>query len=353
MSATQSIRTTIKFSITKRQPFSNPKVPICLQPYKALHRLFSRVKIKTVADRILYLPLSAFWKTMFKIGANSQGSFVFTDQENKQRPIRFRAGNTQFHSIYFNEYAKSYEREVAALIDILTQESSVFYDIGSNWGHHSLYLAAKPGYQGQIYAFEPVPETFRDLSSVVEQANLKERIHCLEVALSDKAEKKTMVLPDAICSGLAQISESKPGVTVNSRTLDDLDLPDPDVIKLDAEGEEAKILLGGKQRLERCKPMIIFESWRSVKSPARTMERFKVLEDLGYTFFQAVFLLTHDNSSYAIQNLDALPEGDHPLCLALYEFILEERFLLSEMNFLACHRDRLTELMEKGRGQQS
>jgi FkbM family methyltransferase len=337
-------RLTFRIPVHRRFPFSAGKVPLCVWPYRLAHNPSIVSKIK-VFGKAVAAPVDFLWKSMLRIGANCKGHFVFTDQQDKKHLIHYRAGNTQFHSIYSDARIKSCEPEVSILIDILASRSSVFYDIGANWGYHSLYLASKPQFDGKIFAFEPVPKTFGDLCSVVEQAGLIERIHCIETALSNQSGARHISFPDSISSGMAQLSDSTRGLLVNVKALDDLNLPHPDVIKLDAEGEEANILRGGWKTLSSSKPMIIFESFRDVKTPKQALERFKILEELGYTFFQPAFILPQDDSSYAVQVYDSI-DGHSNWSLGLYEFSAEERLLISGVNnFLACHKDRINDLL--------
>ncbi|HSX12820.1 MAG TPA: FkbM family methyltransferase [Chlamydiales bacterium] len=337
------MRTIAKCNVQRRNPFSQPKIPIWLQLFR-----LANLPWKRYLRILIGIPLSLIWKPVFRMGASSKGTFIYRDQNGKEHPVTFRSGNTQFASIYFDLFRKGFEPEVAALLDVLTNESSVLYDIGSNWGHHSLYVASKPGFKGKIVAFEPVPETFQDLVSVVNQTGLSSMIHCQKIALSNKPGTQRISFPDSISSGSAKLDPNGNGALVTVNSLDHLSLDaDPDVIKLDAEGEESNILQGARTLLKRCKPMIIFESFRDVGNPSWSLERFRVLEELGYIFFQAVFLLNENQDEYAIQIVWEDPLGDSPnLKLGLYEFKLEERFLFGGSNFLACHKDRIPELLK-------
>ncbi len=343
---TQSLQTVIKFTYKKRSPFSGPRISVWARPYQMAYHPYVNSKV-IMFGKALSKPVNIIWKSLLKIGTNTKGQFAFTDQHNKKHIIKFRTGNTQFQSIYSYEHADGYETEVAALIDMLAHDTSVFYDIGSNWGHHSLFLASKPNFNGKIYAFEPVPDTYRDLCSVVSQSGLSERIQCLNIGLSNRKTIKHIAFPDHISSGLAKLSERGRGPRIAVQALDDLQLPDPDVIKLDTEGEEANVLRGGIDLLKRAKPMVIFESFPAdVQNPMHVLERFKVLEELGYSFFQPGYFLSQDGIQYAANTQNGSINGSD-IVLALYEFKAEERFLLSGNNFLACHRERVEELMSR------
>ncbi len=85
----------------------------------------------------------------------STGEFQY-EREGEKIPIRFRGMNTQFVALNRTVFKYGYEIETAMTLDVLAKGDAVFYDIGSNWGYFSLYLASKSNYTVRIFAFEPV-----------------------------------------------------------------------------------------------------------------------------------------------------------------------------------------------------
>jgi FkbM family methyltransferase len=329
-----------------RTPFSRPTIPFLLQPYR-MANYHPCPGIWRYIRRILSMPPFQFCtKSLFRLGSRKHGTFFFTDQNGKEHRIRFRAGNSQFHSIYFNYCDKGFEPEVATLIDLCCCDTTIFYDIGANWGHHSLYLSSKPNYQGKIYAFEPVPQTFQDLRSIVKQSHLETTIHCSALALSNQTGTQPMSFLDGFSSGSARLSTSTESWLVKIEQLDHLGFPDPDVIKLDAEGEEANILKGGRELLQRTKPWIIFESLRDMTVPKNSLKVFHVLQNLGYVFFEPAFVLREEGRFYAVHLSDVIGK-EHQLSFGLFQLPLEKRFLCKGDNFLACHKEKIPELREK------
>lgn len=278
------------------------------------------------------------------------GVFSYTRGDDC-RKICYDALNTQFSAIYLKSFSFGYEPHIAAAADLLCADDAVCYDIGSNWGWLSLYVASRTSFTGQIHAFEPYPRSFRDLQSVVSQAGLASRIHCHNLALSDEAGEVRMRLPDKFQSGQAQIERAVPGRGESSCvTLDSLGLPPPAFIKLDVEGAEAKVLGGARETLEKHQPMIIFESGRRDDCPLQTLQPLIILKALGYRFYHLCWLRTADGVKHLVgDDCDTNPNPNE--ILALSEFQLEERFLRSHgMNILACHASRLGELGKKFSG---
>ena len=199
--------------------------------------------------------------------------------------IQFNARNTQFLSLYDKTYRYGYEIETSLALDLLADNDAVFYDIGSNWGYFSLLLASKPEYNGKIFAFEPFAYSFNDLQSMIEQGGLSGRINARSLALSDFDGESSMGLPDGIRSGLASLSSAGlPGGTPTKvAKLDSLDLPPPFLMKIDVEGNEARVITGGRKTIAKNTPYIVFEHHRQSIEPSFTV--FNELEKLGYLFY--------------------------------------------------------------------
>lgn len=74
------------------------------------------------------------------------------------------------------------------------------------------------------------------------------------------------------------------------RTLDSFELADVDLIKIDCEGYERNVILGGEQTIKTCKPTIIVEQKRdmSLKFGIPTLDAVKLLQEWGYTVAEEI-----------------------------------------------------------------
>ena len=124
------------------------------------------------------------------------GKFIFNIND-KKKIITFASRNTQYQALYRREFLNGYEPETTALLDIIMPLSGIFYDIGSNWGYFSLFIASKPGFKGKIFAFEPFPSSYKDLKDILTQSGLT-NTKCYPYALSDRNGTTSMRLPDFI-----------------------------------------------------------------------------------------------------------------------------------------------------------
>jgi FkbM family methyltransferase len=183
----------------------------------------------------------------------------------------------------------SYEPVVRVLVDRLLSDDGAFYDIGANWGYYALFVASRPGFKGQVHAFEPYPPTAEDFAMVLAQTPFADRITLYGVALSDREGLANMTLPHRVKRAQAEISMGKEGVEVPTRPLDMLGLPGPQVIKLDVEGHEANVLAGAQETLEKYRPAIVFENWAAPDDIEKTEAPIRLLESLGYRIYAPAF----------------------------------------------------------------
>ena len=206
------------------------------------------------------------------------------DVGESTRSFRFDARNRMFSAVYFDQFSAGYEPPVMALIDALMPDDGVFFDIGSNWGYYSVYLAARPGFRGRIHAFEPWPQTFHDLTSTVAQLNFAESITCHNIALG--AAEQTGNMRCGSHSGNAHICHGNGGVKLPIRPLDELDVPTPHILKVDTEGHEEAVFRGARRTLTKSRPMIVFEHRYELDLAEQRMRgSLEYLESLDYRLF--------------------------------------------------------------------
>ncbi len=246
-------------------------------------------------------------------------------------------------------YRTAWERRVSRRIDqfrfrLLMRARDVFYDVGSNWGHYSVFVASRPGFAGRIHAFEAHPDTFRDLEKMVRSLQIERIVECHHFGVSDSDSAASIAFSDGLHSGLATINQLGHGVPIALKTLDSLGLEPPAVIKLDVEGHEAAALRGATKIFREHAPMLVFESWCNFKHPHETLEPFPLLESLGYVFFQPVFLQSTGGVRYALAS--GHDSGlDSEVEIALVPIATAQRFLFAEyLNVFACPESRIGEL---------
>jgi len=275
-----------------------------------------------------------------------QGKVSMTRGGAKKQFV-FDARKLHFSRLFNNELINVCEPELATFLEAFLTEDKVFYDIGSNWGYFSLYASALPNYRGPIHAFEPIKDTFNDLSDWVGQTGLGDRVTCHDIAISDTDGTAQMgVFPDD--SGMASLEKVGESGTeqheVQTVKLDNLDYPQPDFIKLDVEGFETEVMVGGETTLTSAKPMLMFENWAYVDDKERTLRPIEKIIDCGYKLFVPMWWTgTPTNQLVWPKAHEPFPPG--PKVMAYVPFDIKQRFNLREqINFICCHQDRLDEL---------
>lgn len=318
--------------VALRTPFTVEALPLLSK----LHRAAFRHRRRS-SKRFVGKPAKRLFRLATRLGLGGTGTVTMTLPTGTRR-IRFNARNTQFGALYLPQSLPVYEPETSALLDVLVSDTGVFVDVGANWGWYSLLVASRPGFAGHIHAFEPYPPTFADLKSVVEQAGLAAVIHCHDVALADQGGTMSMAFSDGIQSGLARLGEAG-GVSVRLAPWDSLGLPDPDVVKVDAEDHELEVLVGMARTIETARPLIVFENWLHDGNPGLTLDPIHFLAARGYRFFHAGWV------GGAPDCVLPKPPKSGVRELALLPFLPAQRYMLPvQMNILAVPADRMDDL---------
>ena len=137
------------------------------------------------------------------------------------------------------------------------QSGSVVFDIGAHAGFHSLFCGLLVRPAGQVFAFEPNPISNISLSEQVRK-NPGLGITVLPVALSDFSGTATF---DASMDSQSRLAETGE-VMVKVDTIDRLvaaEIPAPNIIKIDVEGHEERVLKGSMETLARYRPVVLVD----------------------------------------------------------------------------------------------
>ena len=150
-----------------------------------------------------------------------------------------------------------YEQSTTRLFQRLLRPGMVVLDVGSHVGYFALLSARHVGQEGRVYAFEPEPANYDLLSNNIE-LNGYANITAIQTAVSNELGTTTLFL-----SGLDNGRHStfrhglpeKGSVEVESTTIDAFcqaeGWPPVDLVKIDVEGAEAKVLEGMANLLDR------------------------------------------------------------------------------------------------------
>lgn len=202
--------------------------------------------------------------------------------------FKYKANANDFlDRVFFWRGLQEYEAATFRVFLALAAEADVVLDIGANTGVFSL-LACSSNPSSRVIAFEPVPEANSRLAENVRINAWQHRCECRKEAVSSAPGTAKMHVPygktpyaSLHCEGQNHLDGflvEVPVVTIDG-TLAGTAV---DLVKIDVEGHEDKVLEGMRGVLAQSRPLIIVECLCS--SPYREVEG--ILRRFGYRFFQ-------------------------------------------------------------------
>jgi FkbM family methyltransferase len=187
----------------------------------------------------------------------------------------------------------------------------VAVDVGCHKGAYTYWMRRRVGPSGAVFAFEPQPRQVAYLKKAFESLPY-DNVVLVPKALSDKVGHASLHIPDGAGKTHAATLEQGAGsrergelgpnsysslhapcslLPVATTTLDTFfaDQPrGPDFLKIDVEGHELAVLLGGQRTLESHRPTLLIECESRHRPDGNVRPVFDLLHSLGYdgTFFR-------------------------------------------------------------------
>jgi len=171
----------------------------------------------------------------------------------------------------------------AALAHVKTWEAAL--DGGGHVGTWSRLLSAK---FARVIAAEPSQDTYDALVANMAAFGCS-NVETLNVALGQVAGTVSMAPLEGKAEALKNTGARfvAEGGTIRRITIDSLGLPSLGFIKLDIEGSEPLALLGARETLARCKPIVLYENknlWRRFGMNADAV--VQILSKARYRFLE-------------------------------------------------------------------
>ena len=186
------------------------------------------------------------------------------------------------------------------LVNLLYNTKNII-DIGANFGYHTLLFSRECS--ENVYAFEPQIQNFNLLEDNITNNDIKNVILYNYACGNENCEIK---MPIFNCNSSINMGDITPNLDcinnnfsiTKSIILDDTKFPSKiDLIKLDVQGWEKKVLLGAINLLKKHKPILIveIEYFQLEKTNTTCKELFDFIRDQDYYIFYLEYSYPSDH----------------------------------------------------------
>lgn len=168
----------------------------------------------------------------------------------------------------------------------------VLLDIGACFGTYSFITLFNPDLR--VQAFEPFPKMVEYMKDII-RLNAIPNITVNEFGLSDRERMCDMQFGSSFHRSELNLNVGTTNIRPDAdgnymfKTLDSLNIPKVDLMKIDVEGHEMEVLNGAAETLKRCKPQYIQIEIHNRKKDRK--ERVKII--LG-TFLNNEYTVSHN-----------------------------------------------------------
>lgn len=183
-------------------------------------------------------------------------------------------------------------------------------DIGANFGYHTLFFSRECSMN--VYAFEPQIQNFQLLEDNVKNNEIKNIISYNYACGCQNCEIKMPIFEGNNTINMGDITPNIDCINNNfsitkSIILDEHHFPSKiDLIKLDVQGWEKKVLLGSTNLLKIHKPILIveFENFQLQKTNTSCKELFDFIREQQYYIFFLEYSYPSDHICVHNDNLE-------------------------------------------------
>jgi FkbM family methyltransferase len=209
-----------------------------------------------------------------------------------------------------------HEEDVQGCLLKHVKQGMTVYNVGAHIGFFTLGLGRLVGDKGRVVCFEPNPEARERLIGHVYLNRIDDRVHIEDSALSDIDGHAEFSMTLSNTQGrFVDLPHVKPGsiIQVSCKRLDTYvheGGPVPDVVLMDVEHAEGRVLRGMDETLENRRPIIVLE----MHGPDSIREAWTELKKHNYT-------LTNISNSRAVATVEDIAYGHY---LALPSNSLEQ-----------------------------
>ncbi len=171
-------------------------------------------------------------------------------------------------------------------------KSSTIIDVGANFGNHTLYFS---NIFENVIAYEANPRTY-EILKLNKKLAVNKNINIHNVGISKGKGEISFHLPDQANLGSFEIYKGdnkeyskKRCINLPVSSLDECigNQTNVKMIKIDVQGMENDVLLGGEELIKRCKPVILFEQTKEDFRDGSS-DCLETLNKMGYKHFMII-----------------------------------------------------------------
>lgn len=200
-------------------------------------------------------------------------------------------------------------------------------DVGANYGLYALSLANEAGLKGRVWAVEPCLSTAAHLRRSIDLNGFK-NIEVIQSALSNRSGTAQLRISanselNTLVGGITPGEDvEEVAVTTLDRLVMEHGINDVDFLKIDAEGEEERIIEGGLEFLRSESPLVMYEFKQGGHTNHGLIRHFGTIAYESYRLIPGLGMLVPFDDG---RSLDA-----------------------SQLNLFCCKADRADSLVRQG-----
>ena len=177
----------------------------------------------------------------------------------------------------YGEYGQSEIDFLLSIINNIQNKPVVVYDVGANIGVHATAFASTGA---EVHCFEPNPLNFAMLKQNTKGLG-NVTLHNL-AATNVAGDILIQTFDPAVAGNYGEMLINKEtGVRAQAARLDDVDMPLPNLIKIDAEGSELGVIQGCLENIKKNLPLVYYEAQES----PHLDKIYRILTDIGYHLY--------------------------------------------------------------------
>lgn len=248
------------------------------------------------------------------------------------------SNSIQTSGLYEKEILIPLFQKIEKLIDC---KSLTAIDVGANVGNHTLFFNQ---YFGNVISFEPNPITFKILE--VNTYFHKKKINIYNLGLSDINKDMELSVKEGNVGGSSAVIDFGGRIyeKINVIKLDDFTeifKHQVGLIKIDVEGMESKVLIGGKHTILNYKPIILFELLK-LSFDENGSQTINILKEWGYSIFilketydyqnkifriikRIFMIITHRSIKHEFVELFKIKPKNYQMLVAIHNYTIENK----------------------------